>query len=112
MPVRPVIGGIAVIVLVIEWRVVEIGMGGDGERQDAGALGEAHRLGIDLGRPDIGFDLGALELAGRFGLDAAGRARDFHGEFGEAAIGYSLGLGDVEGRLDLAVALGGDVMCK
>ena len=95
--VYPAIGGI-----------VEIGVEGYGEGDDALIVLEADIAAIEARGPNIGVNAGAFELARGVGLVDAGLAADAGGEDGVVAMSDDGGFDDVEGGHDGFVRIGMD----
>eukprot|EP00160_Parvularia_atlantis_P002415 Unigene12000_Nuclearia_a/m.36496 Unigene12000_Nuclearia_a/g.36496 ORF Unigene12000_Nuclearia_a/g.36496 Unigene12000_Nuclearia_a/m.36496 type:complete len:369 (-) Unigene12000_Nuclearia_a:395-1501(-) len=96
VPEVAVVVELAVAVLVVQRRVVEVRMRGDRHRQDAGAFFETDFVRVDGGRPHVGEHIAAGQLAGRRGRALAGLAGHRHVERGDVLLGADLGVDDVE----------------
>lgn len=106
VPEVAVVAAVAIAVLVEERRVVEVGMRRRRQREDPRAGIEAHRAGIEAGRPDIGKDFRPRQHAGGRRPRLARDTRDRHVEDGDVALGRDPGVDDVEGSKRGVAAVG------
>jgi hypothetical protein len=96
VPQIAVVATLAVAVLVVQGRVIEIRVRRDRQGQRPGAVLEADLVGIDAGRPDVGEHVTAGQLAAGRGQRLAGLARDGHVEHRDLAFGGDARMHEIE----------------
>src|SRR5690606_22014245 len=109
MPIRTIVVEDAVGILIEQWRIIEVRMGCNGQRENARFWGESNGFGIEPGRPNVGLHLGALQLARRRRLYRTCGTTDLHDERGKATVRGRVRSRDVEGSRRLRIGGCGDL---